>query len=81
MTAARSQGGGMFPPCRDEGRCCQQQHGSGTHSLVAGGEDGPCSVLLGRGGVGVGLRPEGEEEVIPRGTGWSLAPEPGTPPR
>ena len=47
----------MFPPCRDEGRCCQQQHGSGTHSLVAGGEDGPCGVLPGTGGVGVGIRP------------------------
>lgn len=50
-----------------------------THSLVAGWEDGPRGVSLGRGGVGVASM-LGEEEVIPRGTGWSLGPEPGTPP-
>ena len=75
VTAAGSQGGGMFPPCRDRGEvlaiAAQPRHTVWWQS----GEGWSLQCLPGRGrGSGLGIRPEREEEVIPRGAAWSLGP-------
>ena len=79
MSAAGSQGGGLFPPCRDGGEGLPTA--AQLRDAQSGGRVGKMVPVVSHwAGERSGWHPCWEGEVIPRGTGWSLGPEPGTPP-